>query len=109
MSDGYGGNRVFFELRTNRAYSVTQTSADGHVTLLSFAPGAPVELLVGLSLVSAEGATANLAAEMPGFDFDAHRAAAEGGVAREALARARVRRLGGGPRDLLFRAAPAPS
>ena len=77
MSDGFGGNRVFFELRTNRASTVTQTSADGHALLLSFEAGAPVELLVGLSLVSAQGATANLTAEFPGFDFDAHRVQAE--------------------------------
>ena len=89
MSDGFGGNRVFFELRTNRAYTVTQTSADGHVVLLSFEAGAPVELLVGLSLVSAQGATANLTAEFPDFDFDAHRTQAEG-VWREKLSRALV-------------------
>lgn len=96
MSDGFGGNRVFFELRTNRASSVAQTSADGHALLLAFEPGAPVEVLVGLSLVSAEGATANLAAEMPGFDFDAHRTAAEAAW-REKLSRARV--FGGSEAD----------
>lgn len=96
MSDGFGGNRVFFELRTDRAYSVAQTSANGNVLLLSFAPGAPVELLVGVSLVSPEGATANLSAELPDFDFEAHRAAAEEAW-RAKLARVRV--FGGSEED----------
>ncbi len=89
MSDGFGGNRVFFELRTNRAYSVAQRSTDGHVVLLAFAPGEPVELLLGVSLVSAEGATANLTAELPTFDFDAHRTQAEAAW-RSKLSRAKV-------------------
>lgn len=76
MSRGFGGNRVFFELRTNRAYEVVQRNGDT-VLLLRFAPGAAVEVRVGLSLVSADGATKNLEAEMPGFDFDAHLAAAQ--------------------------------
>lgn len=96
MSDGFGGNLVFFELRTNRPYTVTQTSADGHVVLLSFDPGAPVEVLVGLSLVSAAGATANLAAEFPGFDFEAHRTQAQDAW-RARLSRARV--FGGSEAD----------
>jgi len=96
MSDGFGGNLVFFELRTNRAYTVTQTSADGHVLLLSFDPGAPVELLVGVSLVSTAGATANLTAELPDFDFEAHRAQAEESW-RAKLSRARV--FGGSEAD----------
>lgn len=78
FSDGFGGNLVFFELRTSRPYSVVQRSADGHVVELSFASASePVELMVGLSLSSAAGATANLTAEMPGFDFAEHRSAAE--------------------------------
>lgn len=96
MSDGFGGNRVFFELRTDRTSTVAQTSADGHVVLLAFEPGAPVELLVGVSLVSAEGATANLTAEFPSFDFDAHQAAAEDAW-RAKLSRARV--FGGSEED----------
>lgn len=97
MSDGFGGNRVFFELRTSRPYTVTQTSTDGHVLQLGFGAGAePVELLVALSLVSAEGARANLAAEMPGFDFPAHLAAAEDAW-RARLGRARV--YGGSEED----------
>ncbi|HEY1088097.1 MAG TPA: glycoside hydrolase family 92 protein, partial [Archangium sp.] len=77
MSGGFGGNRLFFELRTNRAHSIEQRSTSGNVLLLAFEPGAPVELLVGVSLVSAAGATANLTAELPTFDFEAHRSAAE--------------------------------
>ena len=96
MSDGFGGNLIFFELRTNRSYSVLQTSADGHALLLAFEPGAPVELLVGLSLVSAQGATENLTAELSGFDFDAHRAAAEAAW-RAKLSRAKV--FGGSEAD----------
>jgi hypothetical protein len=97
FSEGFGGNRVFFEVRTNRAYSVTQRSADGHVLELGFAPGAPVELLVGLSLVSQAGATANLNAEAgDGFVFDAHRDAAAQAW-RDRLSRARV--FGGSEED----------
>jgi predicted alpha-1,2-mannosidase len=77
MSGGFGGNRLFFELRTNRAHSIEQLSTSGNVLLLAFEPGAPVEILVGVSLVSAAGATANLTAELPTFDFEAHRTAAE--------------------------------
>lgn len=76
MSRGFGGNTVWFELRTNRAHRVIQRVGDDAL-LLELDPGSPVEVLVGVSLVSAEGATRNLEAEMPGFDFDAHRAAAE--------------------------------
>lgn len=96
FSSGFGGNLVFFEVRTNRAYSVVQRSADGHVVELGFAPGAPVELLVGVSLVSPSGATANLTAEFPTFEFDAHRDAAENAW-RARLSRARV--FGGSEAD----------
>ncbi|MFT3708831.1 MAG: GH92 family glycosyl hydrolase [Archangium sp.] len=97
FSSGFGGNRVFFEVRTNRAYSVTQRSADGHVLELGFAAGEPVELLVGVSLVSQAGATANLSAEFgDGFTFDAHRDAAAQAW-RTRLSRARV--FGGSEED----------
>ncbi len=96
MSDGFGGNRAFFELRSNRPYAVTQASAEGHVVLLTFDPGAPLELLVAVSLVSAEGATKNLEAELPTFDFDGHRAQAEAAW-RSKLSRARV--FGGSEAD----------
>ncbi|MFO0595384.1 MAG: GH92 family glycosyl hydrolase [Myxococcaceae bacterium] len=97
MSDGYGGNQVFFELRTNRAFQVAQQSTDGHVLELGFAAGGPVELLVGVSLVSAAGATANLEAELGGaFDFDAHKAAAQQAW-RERLSRVTV--YGGSEED----------
>ncbi len=76
MSRGFGGNRVFFELRTDRAYEVVQRTGDTAL-LLRFAPGAAVEVRVGLSLVSEDGATRNLEAEMPGFDFDTHLASAQ--------------------------------
>ncbi|MFZ5441216.1 MAG: GH92 family glycosyl hydrolase [Myxococcota bacterium] len=97
MSDGYGGNRVFFELRTSTPYTVVQTSQGGDVLELGFAPGtAPLELRVGLSLVSAEGAQRNLAAEMPAFDFAAHLARAEDAW-RSRLSRAKV--FGGSEED----------
>lgn len=96
FSSGFGGNLVFFEVRTNRAYSVVQRSGDGHVVELGFASGAPVELLVGVSLVSADGATANLTSEFPTFEFDAHRDSAAAAW-RTRLARARV--FGGSEAD----------
>lgn len=96
MSDGFGGNRVFFELRTSRPYTVTQATPDGHVLELGFTPGAPVEVLVALSLVSLDGAHRNLVAEMPAFDFPAHLSAAEDAW-RARLSRARV--FGGSEED----------
>lgn len=98
FSSGFGGNRVFFDIRTSRPYSVGQRSTDGKVIELGFAPSAdPVELLVGISLVSAAGATANLAAEFPdGFAFDAHREAAASAW-RARLSRAKV--FGGSEED----------
>ncbi len=53
-------------------------SADGNGAgaWLTFAPGATVHAKVGMSYVSVDGARANLAAEIPGFDFDAVRDAA---------------------------------
>ena len=40
------------------------------------APGAPLHVKIGYSLVDVDGAARNLAAEIPAFDFDAVRAAA---------------------------------
>lgn len=76
MGAGYGGNDVYFELKTNRPYTVAQRADGGTAAVLAFASGPQVEVMVGLSLVSAQGAATNLAAELPTFDFDAHQAAA---------------------------------
>ena len=85
MSSGFGGYDVFFEARTrapwtealvwhDEAAPAPGTSASGaHVGLeLAFdvSDGAPVELQIGLSLVSIEEAAKNLAAEMPAWSFD---------------------------------------
>ena len=85
MSDGFGGYDVFFEARTRDAWSEgvvwhdggspeAATSASGAgvgvALALDVAGDAPVEVQIGLSLVSAEAAAKNLAAEMPSWSFD---------------------------------------
>ncbi len=89
MSDGFGGVPVFFAMRTRQPWSAAQVWSDGlqpaattHAAgtkvgaELSFdfavAPG-PVEVQVGISLVSGDHALANLNAEMPSFSFEAER------------------------------------
>ena len=95
MSGNYGGHSVWFTLRANRPFASTDAWTEG--ALLDFGPGPEaIELQLGLSLSDAAHATANLDAEMPGFDFDGTRAATgtawqdlvdsirfEGGSARE--------------------------
>ncbi|MBD8080426.1 GH92 family glycosyl hydrolase [Cellulosimicrobium arenosum] len=49
------------------------SDGDGAGAWLTFAPGSTVQAKVGMSYVSVDGARANLAAEIPGFDFDAVR------------------------------------
>ena len=81
-----GGFTLYFEIKTRAAWSSAQTWADGSAPAdgttvsgkqggfaLTFplTAGAPVEVQIGLSLVSAEGAAASLAAELPAWDFDA--------------------------------------
>lgn len=98
MSGGFGGYDVFFEARVSRPWASAQAwsgaaPAEGSEVsfsmpegaeqkpagfALSFAPSAePLEVRVGVSLVSAEGAAANLEAEAPSFGFDNTRASAE--------------------------------
>lgn len=73
MSDGFGGNLVFFELRSSAPFSsVTMQQDQGAV--LAFDATTTVSLRVGLSLVSAAGATAALDGEPSSFDA-AHLAA----------------------------------
>jgi predicted alpha-1,2-mannosidase len=89
MSGGFGGYDVFFEIRSKNAWTHAQLWHDGAAPAdgtaasgaqvgfaLAFDLGAApvVELQVGLSMVSGDGAAANLTAEMPAFDFDGTRA-----------------------------------
>lgn len=86
MSGGFGGYDVFFEARTRAPWTEALTWHDGGApeasngasgagvgVALAFdlAGAAPVEMQVGISLVSPEGAAANLAAEMPAWDLEA--------------------------------------
>lgn len=84
MTGGYGGHDLYFAARARRPWSAHYSWADGAAeagvdarsgvavgAALVFDPGEPIELQIGLSLVSAEGAIANLEAEMPAWDFDA--------------------------------------
>ncbi|MCS6915711.1 MAG: GH92 family glycosyl hydrolase [Myxococcales bacterium] len=88
MSGGFGGADVFFVVRTRQppaghhvwsggaAPTTALSAAGGEVgCALHFPPeeGEPIELQVGLSLVSVAGAQANLEAELPDFDFAAAR------------------------------------
>jgi predicted alpha-1,2-mannosidase len=85
MSKGFGGYDLFFAGRTRSAWKQSQvwskgvapapgTTASGEDAGfdLVFDPAAgPIELQIGLSLVSLDEATKNLAAELPAWDFDA--------------------------------------
>lgn len=88
MSKGFGGYDVFFVARTRQPWLAQQAwNADGPAAdpmrvagarvgvalTLDASDGGPVELQVGVSFVDEEGAAANLAAELPGWDFDATR------------------------------------
>jgi predicted alpha-1,2-mannosidase len=70
MSTGFGGNQLFFELRANRPWTTLDTSNAGQA-VMDFDLSAPVVLAMGLSLVSADGATKNIDGEAPSIDFDA--------------------------------------
>ncbi len=86
MSKGFGGYDVFFEVRSKAPWSESLVWHDGSTPAPASAamgkgvglalafdltqnPG-PVELEVGLSLVSMDQASKNLDAEMPSFAFD---------------------------------------
>jgi predicted alpha-1,2-mannosidase len=97
MSGGFGGYDVYFAIKTNAPWTESQvwqtgaapaagttlTGASGGFELgfdLSQGAGGPVEIQVGLSMVSTAEATANLAAEMPSIAtgaFDATQAQTE--------------------------------
>ncbi|MEO7094246.1 MAG: GH92 family glycosyl hydrolase [Polyangiales bacterium] len=86
MSGGFGGYDVFFEARTKQAWKSQVVWSDGKAPEAGTAAKGsgvgfaidfdasdhqPIEVMVGVSLVSLEGAAANLAAEMPEFAFEA--------------------------------------
>ncbi|HEU5059643.1 MAG TPA: GH92 family glycosyl hydrolase [Kofleriaceae bacterium] len=104
MSDSFGGYDLYFDAVTRQPWTSsvvwsdetgapaagTAASGTGVGCGLAFAPSAaPVEVQVGLSFVSAAAARANREAEMPGWDFEATRAAVEGEW-RQLLGRVRV-------------------
>jgi predicted alpha-1,2-mannosidase len=90
MSGSYGGYALYVAGQTRQAWVGHQVwsggadAADGTDAsgaevgaVLRFATDEPVELQLAVSLVSADGAAANLAAELPAWDLAATRAAAE--------------------------------
>jgi predicted alpha-1,2-mannosidase len=85
MSKGFGGYDLFFAARTRSAWTASQVWSNGGApapgTLasgvdagfdLAFDPAktGPIELQVGISLVSPEEASANLDAELPAWAFE---------------------------------------
>jgi len=90
MTGSYGGHELWFVARTRQPWQAsavwsggapaaagTDATGTGVGAALTIAGGAPVELQVAVSLVSAAGAERNLAAELPTWDVAATRAAAE--------------------------------
>ena len=90
MTGSYGGHELWFVARTRQPWTSSAVwsngapaaaGADANGTgvgaALTIAGGAPVELQVAVSLVSAAGAERNLAAELPAWDIAGTRAAAE--------------------------------
>jgi predicted alpha-1,2-mannosidase len=86
MSRGFGGSMIYFALRTKTAWGNAVVWANGQAPApLTHADGtkvgfdldfdlsndhSPIEVQVGISLVSVDGAQANLDAEMPAWSFD---------------------------------------
>ncbi|MBI5526897.1 MAG: glycoside hydrolase family 92 protein [Deltaproteobacteria bacterium] len=92
FSGGYGGLRVYFHAvfsapifaygtwtETGYVPGTAQAAGDAIGAFVGFGPsdGAPIMARVGMSYISAEQAKANLEVEIPSFDFDAVRAAAD--------------------------------
>ncbi|MDX2091896.1 MAG: GH92 family glycosyl hydrolase [Kofleriaceae bacterium] len=82
MSDGFGGYTVYFVIKTSAPWTAHHTWSTGNepsnaTTATGTGVGAALEipndlqLAVGISLVSLEGARANLAAEIPAIDVEA--------------------------------------
>lgn len=93
MSGRFDGYTVYFTVRTKQAWTAqkvwtkgvapadgTQAAGIGVGFALhpQLAAGEAAEFVVGISLVDAEGATKNLDAEIPTFDFDGTRRKTEG-------------------------------
>ena len=115
LSGRYGGQRFYFSARLDPAWAGAVLWQDAELqpgaagaagervgAQLRFEPpqpGAPltVQVAVGVSFVDVQGARANLEAELPGWDFEASRVAAEQAWA-EALGRVEV--SGGTPEQL---------
>ena len=87
MSDGFGGYEVYFAAKAKAPWKASQVWQNGAAPApgtsvsgtgagfdlefdLSTTPG-PVEIALALSMVSVDGAEANLAAEVPAIDLDA--------------------------------------
>lgn len=91
MSRGYGGYEVYFVIRSRTPWTGQEVWSEGNapaagtqalgkgvgvVLFFDGAPsgsepaGPPIELQIGLSLVSLAGAEKNLATELPEWDFD---------------------------------------
>ena len=68
MSKGFGGYTVYFAIATDAPWTASTTWATGAALT---EPAGAHTLAIGLSLVSLDGARANLAAEVPAVDFDA--------------------------------------
>jgi len=109
MSAGFGGFDVYFEAETSAVWSSAQVWHDGGApeqalaatglgvgAALAFDLDGPVLVRIGLSLVSAEGAAANLAGEVPDFDWEGVAAATR--TAWDAKL-GRVRLTGGTPAE----------
>jgi predicted alpha-1,2-mannosidase len=80
MSGGYGGYTLYFTIHGTwtgaMTWSATQPpssamTASGTGVGVALTVSGPTTLAIGISLVSAAGATANLAAEVPTVDYDA--------------------------------------
>lgn len=87
---------VYFVARFSRPFTSPASQSAGRKRALSFGSGGGALLVkVGISAVSVEGARKNLDTELPGWDFDAVRKAADAAWERE-LSKLRVE---GGTRD----------
>lgn len=109
MSARFGGFDVFFEGETSIAWSSAKVWHDGGApeevaaaeglgigAALAFDLDGPVLVRIGLSLVSAEGAAANLDGEVPDFDWERTAAAASDAWEQKL---GRVRLTGGTPAE----------
>lgn len=79
-STGWAKNqKIFFHVKFNKRIDGVETTADGHYARINFQTGDGEKVLakVSLSPTSVAGAKANMAAELPGWDFDATAKAAD--------------------------------